>query len=90
MDKKEKLELFINEMKSYKKNIFDFNRDNVETDFVRHDPFENGVYLTIRVGLSGIYQVINMWKDGHWIERTCDNSITIARSRNKIDIKALR
>ena len=79
------------EIKSYDKRILDFDRDNPALDFrpAHYPPKENGLYLTIRCGLSGIYQTLNEWKDGHWMNQVLDGSETIAYSREKIVLKNL-
>lgn len=76
--------------KSYEKDIFKFDRINEESNFVPStycgNPKEEGMYVTIRCGLSGIYQVLNWWKDGKWQMECCDGSSTIAYSRNKVEL----
>ena len=76
----------LNIIKSYEKRIFDFDRE--ENDFVpaHHQPKEDGIYLTIRCGLTGIYTKVNEWKDGKWQMGILDGSTTIAYSRNKLEL----
>jgi hypothetical protein len=47
---------------------------------------EEGYYVTIRCGLSGIYQVLNQWKDGKWQMQILDASDTIAYSKEKVEL----
>lgn len=82
----EKFKKYMEELNSYEKDFIRFNKEN---DFVLSDPKEDGLYLTIRCGHGGIYQVINEWKDCRWMVYTADGSKTIARSRNKIVLKNL-
>jgi hypothetical protein len=42
--------------------------------------------VTIRCGLSGIYQVLNQWKDGAWQMQILDASDTIAYSKEKVEL----
>ena len=86
---KNKLKELTKEMKEYDKIILSFDKNDKLLNFTRLDPKENGIYLTIRVGLSGIYQTLNEWKDGNWMGRTLDNSITICRSEDKINLKTM-
>lgn len=39
---------------------------------------ENGLYITIRCGLTGIYTMLNEMKDGKWIKGVLDDSTIIA------------
>ena len=82
MDTKEALE----KIRSYEKRIFDFDRG--ENNFVpaRYQPKEDGIYLTIRCGFTGIYTSVNEWKDGNWQMNILDGSTTIAYSRNKLEL----
>ena len=75
-------------MKFYEIEIFKFNRDSPSLDFVpmTYPPTKDGMYLTIRCGLSGISTSINQWKDGSWQRFCLDASQVIAYSRNQIDI----
>jgi hypothetical protein len=82
----EKFKKYMEELNSYEKDFIRFNKEN---DFVLSDPKEDGLYLTIRCGHGGIYQVINEWKDCRWMVYTADGSKTIARSRDKIVLKNL-
>jgi len=77
----------VDEINSYKKKIFNFNED--EHDFIpaQHDPKEEGYYITIRCGLSGIYQMLNEWKNNQWAINLTDDSYTIAYDRKKVKLK---
>lgn len=70
----------LEEMKTYERNIFKF--DHAENNFIPYSnkvkPKENGLYLTIRCGLSGIYTVLNEWKDDNWQMAIADGSTTVA------------
>ena len=50
-------------------------------------PEKNGTYKTIRAGLSGIYSMLNEWKDGDWLGRAADASYTIYFDPEPIDMK---
>jgi len=78
----------LNIIKSYEKRIFDFDREKEENNFVpaHYKPKEDGMYLTIRCGLTGIYTSVNEWKDGNWQMNILDGSTTIAYSRNKLEL----
>ena len=73
-------------IKTYEKRIFDFDRE--ENDFIpaRYNPKEDGIYLTIRCGLTGIGTYVDEWKDGKWQMNILDGSTTIAYSRNKLEL----
>lgn len=90
MTTKEKLKPLMDEIDSYKKKIFDFDRE--ENDFIpaKHNPKEEGYYITIRCGLSGIYQMLNEWKDNKWQINLTDDSYTIAYNRKRIYLKNLK
>lgn len=81
------LEKLNKELESYKKNIFDFTVDFIPAHLT--NPKENGYYITIRCGFSGIYQVVNYWRNGNWLCHCADGSQTIAFSRNPIKLKSL-
>ena len=38
----------------------------------------DGLYITVRCGLSGIYTMLNDIKDGKWVTGVLDGSTTIA------------
>ena len=78
----------LNIIKSYERRILDFDREKEDSDFVpaRYKPKEDGIYLTIRCGLTGIYTSVNEWKNDNWQMNILDGSITIAYSRNKLNL----
>ena len=47
---------------------------------------EEGCYVTIQCGSSGIYQMVNEWKYGEWQFGFLDDSITIAFNPNKVEL----
>jgi len=73
-------------IKPYERRIFDFDRE--KNDFIpaRYNPKEDGIYLTIRCGLTGIGTYVNEWKDDKWQMNILDGSTTIAYSRNKLEL----
>ena len=83
-------------IKSYRKTIFTFDREVEDKNFkpfhrALYTPKENGYYLTIRCGLSGIYTELDEWKsgegyDGGWQLGVLDGSRVIAFSRKKIEL----
>ena len=78
--------------KELEKQIFMFDRDAQEFDYVpsmdgRRTPEKEGMYLTIRCGLTGIYTAVNMWKDNKWQMCVLDGSSTIAFSRHSVNIR---
>ena len=60
--------------------IFNFCQERM----VKRNPKENGTYLTIRVGLDGIYKMINDWENDKWQIEVLDASVTIARSEKPL------
>lgn len=50
----------------------------------RRNPNEDGIYLTVRCGLTGVYKMINIWQDNKWQMETLDASITLARSEKPL------
>lgn len=86
---REKTRLLSEELKAYNKVIFGFDRENRESDFrpAHYPPEEEGFYLTIRCGLPGIYTTVNQWKDGKWQMEVLDGSVTIAYSRERIQLR---
>ena len=73
-------------IKSYDKKILEFDLDDNNFKPAHYPPKENGMYITIRCGLSGIYQTLDQYKDGEWQLRVLDGSKVIAYSKNKIDL----
>lgn len=51
---------------------------------VKRNPTEDGTYLTIRVSLTGIYKMINVWENNKWQIEVLDASETIARSEKPL------
>lgn len=68
---------------SYRKDIFKFHG---EFKLAKYPPTEEGNYITIRCGLSGIYQGLNQWKDGKWQMQILDASDIIAYSKEKVEL----
>ena len=60
--------------------IFNFYQEGM----VKRNPTEDGTYLTIRVGLTGIYKMINVWENNKWQIEVLDASETIARSEKPL------
>lgn len=84
----ERVKAVSEEMKTYEHVIFPF--DDHYNDFKpfreKSHPTENGLYLTVRCGLSGIYTVINEWKDNKWQAGILDDSVTIAFCPKKVEL----
>ena len=51
---------------------------------VKRNPTEDGTYMTIRVGLTGIYKMINVWENGEWQIGVLDASEVVARSEKPL------
>lgn len=84
----EKFEKYYKEITSYECDIFKFDSKISEKDFViGKDPIEEGHYLTIRLGLQGIYTSVNYWKDNNWMAQVADGSSVIARTREPLKLK---
>ena len=62
------------------KEIVNFRQEGM----VKRNPTEDGTYMTIRVGLTGIYKMINVWENGEWQIRVLDASETIVRSEKPL------
>ena len=76
-------------IKSLRKDFVTFDRNSEEFNFkpAHHiNPKEEGFYVTIRCGLSGIYQMLNEWKNGKWQVEVLDDSTTIAFNPNKVEL----
>ena len=73
-------------IKSYDKQILEF--DSGENNFkpAHYPPKEDGVYVTLRCGLSGINQTLDQYKDGQWQLRVLDGSTVIAYSKYRIEL----
>lgn len=67
--------------------IFDFNG---EYTLAKWPPENDGWYMTIRCGLSGIYSCINEWKDNKWQVEVLDASNTIAYSKEQLTLKQIK
>ena len=84
----EKFEKYYKEITSYECDIFRFDSKISEKDFViKKDPIEEGHYLTIRLGLQGIYTSVNYWKDNNWMVQVADGSSVVARTREPLKLK---
>ena len=81
------LEKLVDEIRSYEYDIMKFQRSNPLKDFVNTDPIVEGHYLTIRLGLQGIYTSVNYWKSGGWMAIALDGSNVIARTREPLKLK---
>ena len=62
------------------KEIVNFRQEGM----VEQNPTEDGTYMTIRDGLTGIYQMVNIWENGEWQFEVLDASKTIARSEKPL------
>lgn len=51
---------------------------------VKRNPTEGGTYMTIRVGLTGIYKMMNVWENDKWQIEILDASSTVARSERPL------
>ena len=85
----EKFKKYCEEIESYEYDIMTFDHKNPSKDFITKDPEEPGYYLTIRLGLQGIYASVNIWQDGNWMIRVADGSNVVARTRKPLEIKNL-
>lgn len=76
-----KLENYVDWMHTLQKNIVDFHDwgfyDGFKPYHLRKE-IPDGIYLTIRCGLPGIYTCINEMKDNKWQMECLDGSTTIA------------
>lgn len=66
--------------------IFNFCQERM----VKKNPRENGTYLTIRVGLIGIYKMINVWENGEWQIGVLDASEVVARSEKPLTTEEIK
>ena len=89
---KAKMDELVEKMNEHSKYIFGFENKNFKPYRKnRSVPKEEGIYLTIRCGLSGIYTAANLWQNGNWIGRAMDDSETIAFSDEHLeDIEKLQ
>ena len=83
----EKFEKYCKEIESYEYDFMTFDRKDPLKDFITKDPEEPGYYLTIRLGLQGIYTSVNIWKDENWMIRVADGSSVVARTREPLKLK---
>lgn len=76
-----KLEIFC---KRFEQTVCDFNGGFYPFTGRRFKPYrdgllvKDGLYITVRCGLPGIYTMLNEMKDGKWATKVLDNSTTIA------------
>ena len=80
--RKWRLETYLRKILSYEKSIFDFKDDWKK--FSGKGPEEDGIYLTIRCGMSGIYTAINQWVNGDWQIQVLDQSEVIAYKKTRL------
>ena len=73
-------------IKSYQKRIFDFDREENDFKPAHYPPKEEGVYVTLRCGFTGITQELDRYENGEWQLRVLDGSKVIAYSRNTIEL----
>lgn len=73
-------------IKSYDKRILDFDRKENNFKPAHYPIKEEGLYVTIRCGLSGIYQTLDRYENGSWQLRILDGSRIIAYSRDKVEL----
>ena len=88
-DIEKRLKPIMEELDSYKRTILDFKRDD-GYDFIpanQCSPREEGMYVTLWCGYTGIYQMLNEWKNGQWAIEVTDGSTTIAYSRKTVKLK---
>lgn len=84
-----KLKIISSTIRDYESRIMDFDRNTMSEDYApctdSIGPKEEGMYLTIRCGLTGIYTKVDQWKNGHWQLRILDGSRIVAYNRNRLD-----
>ena len=68
-------------MKILEGSILDFNGDFKPNNV---PPKEEGYYMTIRCGLSGIYYHLDEYKNNNWLVRILDASKVIAYSKEQV------
>lgn len=85
----ERLKKINEELDSYRRVIFDFSNTEFKP-FRKNTNLNNGFYLTIRCGLTGIYTVVNEWKNGMWYLEILDGSTTIAYSNEKLNLSFIK
>ncbi len=67
-------------IKSHNKNTLVFDLDANNFVPAHYPPKEDGMYVTIRCGSTGISQRLDQWKDGEWQLKVLDDSKVIAYS----------
>lgn len=69
--------------------LFEFCHEDNWRLFPKCSPKESGYYLTIRVGLTGIYTHVNQWNNDSckWDAVVLDASSVVAFSANRLDDK---
>ena len=85
----DKISEIYKKIKSLQKDFIKFNNDSEEHNFEpahHNNPTEEGFYVTIQCGSSGIYQMVNEWRYGEWQFGFLDDSITIAFNPNKVKL----
>ena len=76
-----KLEIFYHR---FEHTVCDFNGGFYPFTGRRFKPYregmhiDDGLYITVRCGFSGIYTMLNDMKDGKWVTGVLDGSTTIA------------
>lgn len=73
--------------KIVKKNIFNFDG---EWKLAKYPPTEDGYYMTIRCGLSGIYTCLDEFKDGKWQVGVFDDSSVIVYTKEQVTKEAVK
>ena len=73
-------------VKSYQKRIFDFDREENDFKPAHYPPKEDGLYVTLRCGFTGITQELDRYENGEWQLRVLDGSKVIAYSKNTIEL----
>lgn len=73
--------------KIVKKHLFDFDD---EWKLAKYSPTENGYYMTIRCGLSGIYTCLDEWKNNKWQVGVLDDSDVIAYTKEQVTEEAVK
>ena len=73
--------------KIVKKQLFGFND---EWKLSKYPPDNDGYYMTIRCGLSGIYTCLDEWKDNRWQVGVSDDSDVIAYTKEQVTKEAVK
>ncbi len=85
------INLFVLWMQSFEKSIVDFDKEGwLCTKIKSNKPTQPGCYLTMRQGYSGIYTILDEWKEINgefqWSVRILDGSQIIAYKPEPIEI----